>query len=302
MLMARTAPDLNVFHPAGSSPALTSVAQGASSDRAFHHPKSHLSAKVPLGRELVVRAAMPWRDPVGEVNRTFNELTRETSQTNRPHIGHHQHQKRSRKSNCFYKKSHPSRHAKQQNRTSQTPKRKTMDTFKIRVFQKHTLEQCNFLLMSINEIDTGLAMSNAVQIMRGIQNTLNAGANISKLLWGQKGKHAHARKRLRESIGISEDSPLREVSMRNHFEHIDERIDRWWSESVHRNHADGIIGPRACIAGLEPIDTFRWIDPTTKEVMFWGEAFNLQELASEANKILPKLRTEANKPHWGETF
>ena len=58
---------------------------------------------------------------------------------------------------------------------------------------------------------------------------LNAGANISKAFWGSGGKLAVERKPLRDSIGIDDKSPLRAVTMRNNFEHFDERIDRWWT-------------------------------------------------------------------------
>jgi hypothetical protein len=86
--------------------------------------------------------------------------------------------------------------------------------------------------------------------------------------------------------------------MRNNFEHMDERIDKWWADSARHNIADKTIGPPTAIAGLEPIESFRWFDPATKEVIFWGEAFNIQELVTEVERILPKLREEANKPHW----
>jgi hypothetical protein len=105
-----------------------------------------------------------------------------------------------------------------------------MDTFHLRVFQIQVLDQCQFLLLSANEVNQGLTQSDTNRVFYGIQNLLNAGANISKILWGQGGKRSEQRKRLRDSIGISDESPLREVTMRNHFEHMDERIDRWWSE------------------------------------------------------------------------
>src|SRR5215469_3258896 len=63
-----------------------------------------------------------------------------------------------------------------------------METFHLRVFQGHVLDQCRFLLAAANEINAGLASRNTDQILYAIQNLLNAAANISKMLWGQKGK------------------------------------------------------------------------------------------------------------------
>jgi len=177
-----------------------------------------------------------------------------------------------------------------------------MDTFHLRIFQHQVLDQCHFLLASANEVNQGLAQHDNNRVFYGIQNLLSAGANISKMLWGQGGKRSEQRKRLRDSIGISDNSPLREVTMRNHFEHMDERIDRWWSESQRHNHADKNIGPKdRTIVGLDTIDMFRLFDPQTTEIVFWGQEFNLQALVNEVQTILPLLQAEASKPHWDES-
>ena len=43
---------------------------------------------------------------------------------------------------------------------------------------------------------------------------------------------------------------------------------------------------------------FRWFNPQTTEVFFWGQTFNLQVLITEVNRILPNLAAEVNKPHY----
>jgi hypothetical protein len=40
---------------------------------------------------------------------------------------------------------------------------------------------------------------------------------------------------------------------------------------------------------------FRQLDPTTLDVVFWGDTFNISEIVAEAQRILPK---ETAKPHW----
>ncbi|MEA2141968.1 MAG: hypothetical protein QOI64_398 [Solirubrobacteraceae bacterium] len=94
-----------------------------------------------------------------------------------------------------------------------------------------------------------------------IQNLLTAASNISKALWGQGGRHEVERQALRDSLGIDDTSPLREVAMRNHFEHYDERLDRWWAESVAHNHLDVSIMPPSTVQGMDANDMFRVFDP-----------------------------------------
>jgi len=173
-----------------------------------------------------------------------------------------------------------------------------MDLMLLRTFQRQVELQCKFLLTAAEDVNTALKVRNPQAAFYGIQNLLNAGASISKALWGQGGKHSERRKPLRDSIGIDDSSPLREVTMRNNFEHIDERMDRWWKESKTRNHIDTMIGSKTDIVGHAEIDKFRHYDPTTTDIIFWGQEFNLQKLVDEVQRILPKLREEASKPHW----
>lgn len=170
-----------------------------------------------------------------------------------------------------------------------------MDSHHLRVFQGQVLDQCKFLIFAAQDINAGLKSRDARRVMYAVQNLLNAGANISKMLWGQRGKKAEERAPLRDSIGISDTSPLREVTMRNHFEHMDERIDRWKSTSARKNYADMLIGPREMIEGIEPTDTFRWFDPVSADVIFWGEAFNIQSLVTEAERVIPLLQAAIDK-------
>ena len=39
-------------------------------------------------------------------------------------------------------------------------------------------------------------------------------------------------------------------------------------------------------------------DPTTADLVFWGERFNLQQIITEVERVLPLVNAEAAKPHW----
>jgi hypothetical protein len=173
-----------------------------------------------------------------------------------------------------------------------------MDLMLLRLFQRQVALQCKFLLSSAAQANKALEDRNVEGVFFALQNLLNAGANVSKALWGGGGKLAAQRKPLRDSIGITDTSPLREVAIRNNFEHFDERLDRWWNESKKHNHSDMNIASKGMISGIDEIDRFRIFDPQTKDLTFWGQEFNLQALVTEAQAILPKLEAEANKPHW----
>ncbi|WP_276118513.1 hypothetical protein [Pararhizobium qamdonense] len=167
-----------------------------------------------------------------------------------------------------------------------------MDKHLLRIFQMQVLDQCKYLLASAKGIDAGLANMDVDQTMYFLQNLLNAGANISKMLWGQRGKKANDRALLRASIGISDGSPLRQVTMRNNFEHMDERIDKWWRESENKNYVDKNFGSKESFLTNQPIDKFRIFDPKSRDIIFWGEEFSTQDLVTEALRIMPILKRE----------
>lgn len=174
-----------------------------------------------------------------------------------------------------------------------------MNDMLLRAFQSQILLQCQFLVMGANDLNAAMKAVNPTWVFCALQNILTAGANISKALWGQGGRLATQRQALRDSIGISDDSVLRQVTMRNNFEHFDERLDRWFAESTRHNMGDILVGPANMISGLEEIEKFRHYNPAEHKLIFWGQEFDIQELISEVDKIHRRLQAELDKPRRG---
>jgi hypothetical protein len=202
-----------------------------------------------------------------------------------------------------------------------------VDTFLLRLFQRQIAAQCFAAILAsetaINALSppapsngAGTSRASAVEspdavatpvpatripphqdvFWASVQNCLTAAANISKACWGEEGRHRKERKPLRQSLGIKKDSPLRPLSMLNNFEHFDEQIDKWFATSTNRIHVDRIIGPANVIGGVAPIDMFRVFDPTTAEVVFWGEPYPLKTIMDEVTRLYPLARAQGDKP------
>lgn len=178
-----------------------------------------------------------------------------------------------------------------------------MEPFLLRMFQVQTKLQCEWVQFAAADIDAAIQQKNASKLFYALQNLLSAAANISKALWGQRNETevAERRKPLRESIGVADGSPLREVRMRNNFEHIDNRLDEWWKNSKAHQHIDLSVVTKqfrtVVVAGPDPeYDWFRSIDLETGDLAFWGDEFNIKTLVGEVNRILPKLNEEVLKP------
>jgi hypothetical protein len=169
----------------------------------------------------------------------------------------------------------------------------------LRAFQRQVKTQCEFALRANDSIDQATKLRDGSEAFYGIQNLLNAAANIRKTLWGSSDKTALDRKPVRESLDTDEHSILFTRSViRNHTEHFDERIDKWWRESTSKNFLDSNVGPRRLIIGFEEIDIFRWFDPTTGEASFWGDTLSLRDLVSEIKRLYPIAVQESDKPRF----
>jgi hypothetical protein len=86
--------------------------------------------------------------------------------------------------------------------------------------------------------------------------------------------------------------------MRNNFEHFDERLDKWYTTSAKRNHADYIIGPPNTLVGVAETDMFRFFDTSTADVVFWGKRYSLVTIMDEILRVHPIAKAEGNKPHF----
>lgn len=173
-----------------------------------------------------------------------------------------------------------------------------MDTYLLRLFQGQVAKQCFSALMAAEMAQGALNAANQDVFWASIQNCLTAVANISKALWGQAGKYDGDRKLLRDSLGVTDDSPLKPTSMRNNFEHFDERLDDWYTNSANKNYGDYIIGPPNTVQGLADTDMFRVFDTTTAEIVFWGKRYNLKVIVDEVKRLHPIATAEGSKPHW----
>jgi len=130
---------------------------------------------------------------------------------------------------------------------------------------------------------------------------LGALGNISKIFWptGHAKRYTVARcAHLRREYGIADDSMLRSRKARDAMEHFDERLDRWYRESVRRNFADRIIAAPGMIVGIDPGDYARHYDPESQVVTVSGDALDFQGLVSEVDALVSAVRTRHEVPWW----
>jgi len=132
----------------------------------------------------------------------------------------------------------------------------------------------------------------------GISTVLGALGNISKIFFpSDKGsRHKRRGRQLRKAFKVADDSPLQNRALRNAIEHLDERIDDWFHDSVTRHLGDRCIG-RIEAFPMSASEMLRHYDPTTNIVSVAGEQLDLNALLAEIRAIVSRIE-ERHQPTW----
>ena len=118
-------------------------------------------------------------------------------------------------------------------------------------------------------------------VFDNIRLALQSAANVSRMLWPPRNTARGAH--LRSLTGIRDSHPLHDRSLRNHVEHVDERLDAWAAASTRPSLAVEIIIP-PCLPNND--DTIKMTDvaaivyeQATRTIHLFGDSFSLDELA-----------------------
>jgi hypothetical protein len=193
-----------------------------------------------------------------------------------------------------------------------------MDLFLQRVYVGEIKTQCQFAINAVGALNHALRQLGSfrpdgqaerqffhAEVFRQTHSFLTHASNVSRLFWPpvpkQRSSEADAAYQarigsldkvqrascLRDLYKLEDDNCLRNRTLRDHLEHYDERLDHWRQTSEHRNIASDTIGPPNSIIGLTATDLMRWFDPSSNSFRFRGEEYNLQELATAIDRLLP---------------
>jgi hypothetical protein len=124
-----------------------------------------------------------------------------------------------------------------------------------------------------------------------LQGILSVGANVAKLLWGSQGPAVEEeRSDLRRVAGVDDSSPLKLRNVRNHFEHHDEKLIKWFKAGDTDVYSSRQIGRDD---GWPPENArFGHYDPQTRIVTFLGHTVSIADLLGEFERIHGNLRPQ----------
>jgi hypothetical protein len=151
-----------------------------------------------------------------------------------------------------------------------------MDNLLLRVFLIEIERQTGFALIAALDLNVALKSENVDRIWYSVQSLLIAAGNVSKLLWPSSCTVPKRGEELRSILKVPDSSPLQPRKFRNHFEHFDERLEKWAASSHRKNFADSNVGPPGMIKGVDPGDYLRNYNTKEHCVTFRGDTYALK--------------------------
>ncbi len=172
-----------------------------------------------------------------------------------------------------------------------------MESFVETIYLEELQTQCDWALAATNGLNQCLSASgpdSTAHFFRFAAAMLQHAGLASKLLWppgsrlGYKNKRAKVRAQyLRQVLNIDDTHELKNRSLRDHFEHYDERLDDWLANSPNRIFVNNVIGPRSIIGGnaIQDHEIIKLFNPETKELVFRGSPYNVQQIVNAVQDI-----------------
>lgn len=146
--------------------------------------------------------------------------------------------------------------------------------------------------------DHGLEVRENGRIFDHIRLGLQMAANASRLFWPPRNSERGAH--LRELVDLANDHGLSDRTLRNHIEHIDERLDAWTAKSPRlfttieiMTHDD--MPPLGDMRDQLIESTAIIYDAANHTVQLFGDVFSLPELRTHLEDAIQKISVSISK-------
>ena len=160
----------------------------------------------------------------------------------------------------------------------------------IELFCMEIKKQCSFSITAFKDIDIYLKKSDVERVWYSIHAFLTATANISKIFWpNQRDGREKSAEELRKYLNIDNTSAFHNRTLRNHFEHFDDRLEQWALSNKTPfidSNISGINQP--LIGNSNNRESVRFYDPKTHIVYFMGEKYELLPIYKEVCELHKK--------------
>lgn len=159
-----------------------------------------------------------------------------------------------------------------------------------KIFLTEIRRECRFGLIAADGLQRALASTSAEATWFYCQSLLDSAGCVSRLLWPSSEKIEGRGLELRTTLAVSDTNPLADRSLRNHFEHFDDRIEAWATSRSAKGFVDSNIMPlRSVSFGMDTADYLRNLDPETLVLTYRGDTYDLKSVIAELQNLLKNV-------------
>jgi hypothetical protein len=159
-----------------------------------------------------------------------------------------------------------------------------MNLFQTGNFLSEIIFQVDMAEHAANNLKGSTSNFDKMETWGSIQLILIAAGNVSKILWPVSKESADRGAQLRKLLNIENDNLISDRKFRNHFEHYDERLEKWTENR--RGYFDFVMNPSMQSFGYENIS--RGYNVDTNTLVFQGETLDLNVIVDALKKIKAK--------------
>ncbi|WP_192983525.1 hypothetical protein [Pseudomonas sp. EggHat1] len=172
-----------------------------------------------------------------------------------------------------------------------------MDKFLAQIYLAQSKQECERCFYSIGIMNAIIQGELEGDFFQYALDLIHHASAVSRIFWPPGGRNKQSSKRalrrgqaLRDMLQLQNGHAVQNRSLRDHFEHFDERLDDWAENSKYRNIVHRLFGPRAAIGGnaIQDSDILHHFDPATNIFGFRGEYYDIQDLAVGLEDIYKK--------------
>ena len=193
------------------------------------------------------------------------------------------------------------------------------DDWVLKRYEEEIVFQARMIDIAWRELQEARAAEDEFRTWHAIQSILTADACISRILGlCQKGPTRDKARRerqaqLRSRLGLNDDSSLSgDRTVRNHFEHFDERLDEWANQNIPAFGDRDIIPsdrPWAEVAEVTrgdgsrvKVPKFRRFHPGTWKVSFHDDEVDLERVVDAARELRNRIPGQHQSTEWPPGF
>lgn len=159
-----------------------------------------------------------------------------------------------------------------------------MNFFQESDFLTEIIFQVRMAEHAANRLKESANHSDQMETWGSIQLILIAAGNVSKILWPGRDKNKERGIHLRALLKIEDGNPIENRKFRDHFEHYDERLEKWTENR--RGYFDFVMNPSMQSFGHQNVNRGYNVDSNT--LVFQGEVLDLNVILKALKEIKAK--------------